>query len=592
MTQQSTKSHKIMSHKARPYQLKIEQDCYDAWSAGARVVMPVLPTGGGKTVVIGNIAEGYDYPAVAIAHRQELVGQISVALAREGIRHDLLVPPNVRRTIIKAHLDKVGRDFTSPKANWRVGGVDTIVKMKPHELTWANNVGLVVQDEGHHVLAENKWGRAFQLFKNARGLFPTATPIRADGKGLGSHADGLVDVLAEGPGMRDLIDMGYLTDYQIFCPRTSDLNLNDVEVSATTGDYNQDQVRKAVRRSSKIVGDVVKHYLTHARDKLGVTFAVDVEEATKIAAAFRDAGIPAEVVSAKTPDDLRRSVIKRFENREILQLVNVDLLGEGFDLPAIEVVSMARPTMSFSLFCQQFGRALRLMITADQQRFWDTHDDFGRRMLIAQSSKPAAIIIDHVGNVLQHGLPDKRRAWSLDRRQRRASNTANDAIPLRRCLECTQPYERVLLSCPHCVEPAPEPGQRNGPEFVDGDLIQLDPETLAKMRGEVERVDGPAYPPRDADPVVKRAIMNRHMERQRAQVKLRDAIALWAGAHNGYDDRVNYKRFYLTFGVDVLGAQSLNAADAQSLHDKIVGKLRADGYHVTIDSEVNINADN
>ena len=93
-----------------------------------------------------------------------------------------------------------------------------------------------------------------------------------------------------------------------------------------------------------VVGDVVEHYKRLAMGKLGVTFASDVETATDIASRFRAEGVPAEVVSGKTPDHLRASILRRFKNREILQLVNVDLFGEGFDLPAIEVVSMARPT--------------------------------------------------------------------------------------------------------------------------------------------------------------------------------------------------------------------------------------------------------
>lgn len=573
-----------MSHQPRPYQIDLEQACYRAWQDGARVVMPVLPTGGGKTVVVGNVAEAYEGYGVAIAHRQELVGQISVALAFEGIRHNLLVPPNVRRTIIKTHMDKVGRDFTDPNARWHVGGVDTIVKMRPVDFPWFNQVGLVVQDEGHHVLKTNKWGKAFAMFPQAHGMFPTATPIRADGKGLGSHADGLVDALVEGPPMRELIDTGYLTDYRIFCPKTSDLNLQGVEISETTGDFNQDQLRKAVRASNKIVGDVVKHYLEHARGKLGITFAVDVEEATKIAAAFRAAGVPAEVVSAKTPDDLRRNIISRFANREILQLVNVDLFGEGFDLPALEVVSFARPTQSFALFCQQFGRVLRLMIERKLMELWDRLGVQERKNLIAQSIKPFGMIIDHVGNVVRHGLPDKRRHWSLDRRDKRASKAALDAIPLRRCLRCTQPYERSELSCPFCGEACPEPSARSGPEFVDGDLYELSADVLAKMRGDQARVDGPAWIPRDAAPPVQIAMQRNHVDKQKAQLTLRHVMAQWAGANSDHDDRVNYKRFYLTFGIDVLGAKALGRQDAEVLTERIVAKLERDGY--TVDRQV------
>jgi len=84
------------------------------------------------------------------------------------------------------------------------------------------------------------------------------------------------------PSMRDIINMGYLTDYRIFAP-PSDLDLTQVAMSQATGDYNADQLRKAVHKSH-ITGDVVAHYLKLAPGKLGVTFAVDVEAATEIAA--------------------------------------------------------------------------------------------------------------------------------------------------------------------------------------------------------------------------------------------------------------------------------------------------------------------
>jgi DNA repair protein RadD len=117
--------------------------------------------------------------------------------------------------------------------------------------------------------------------------------------------------------------------------------------------------------------------------------------------------VPAEVVHSKTPDAVRTRILARFRNREILQLVNVDLFGEGFDLPAIEVVSMARATQSYGLYVQQFGRALRIM-----------------------DGKTHALIIDHVGNVGRHGLPDARRIWTLDRRERGARGRPADVIPV------------------------------------------------------------------------------------------------------------------------------------------------------------------
>lgn len=548
----------------------------NAYARGALVVMGVLATGGGKTVIVGDAVKTWDAPTAVTAHRQELTGQLSLALAAEGIAHNVVTnDPKTLRAIVSAHVEDVGRSFINPTSEIRVVGIDTLVRMNADADPWFKRVRYYVNDEGHHVLRDNKWGTGYSMFPNARGFFPTATPIRADGRGLGRDADGFVDELIEGPGMRALIDMGFLTDYRVFCPEVK-VNLAQVHISGATGDYNQHEVRKAVHAAPELIGDIVREYLARAPGKLGVTFAVDVEHAREIAQAYQRAGVPAEVITSKTPDGLRRSLLRRFRAREILQLVNVDLFGEGFDLPAIEVVSMARPTESYALFAQQFGRALRLMIDKAHVEQWGYYTDAERLWLISQSSKPRAIIIDHVGNVLRHGLPDRPREWSLAARERGSS--ASDAIPLRRCLnpKCAMPFERIRKCCPHCGA-YPMPAERTSIEAVDGDLTELDPETLRIMRGEVARIDGPA-PVLSHLPIAAQInAANHHAARQQAQAPLRHAIASWAATYAD-DDSTNYRRFWFTFGVDVVSALALNAKDAAALETRIVTDLAKRGF--------------
>ena len=572
----------------RAFQTKLEADIYNAWNQGARNVMPVAATGSGKTVVLSKLLYNEPAGSCAIAHRQELVSQISIALARNGVRHRLVGAKKASpliRIITTLQVSELGYSFFDPNAKTGVGGVDTIIRMDASD-AWFKQVVLAVQDEGHHVLKENKWGKVAQMFPHARGLFPTATPIRADGRGLGRHADGLVDAMVQAPSMRDIINMGYLTDYRIFAP-PSDLDLSTVATSTITGDFNADQLRKAVHKSH-ITGDVVSHYMRLAPGKLGVTFTVDVEAATEIASVFRARGIAAEVVSAKTPDAMRAAILRKFKNREVLQLVNVDLFGEGFDLPAIEVVSFARPTESFALYSQQFGRALRLMLNERELEGYDSLSDEGRRGVIAGSSKPVAFIIDHVNNVMRHGLPDSRRDWSLDRRNRRGGKKT-DAIPLRICANerCMQPYERIYRCCPHCGH-YPEPTVRSAPEYVDGDLMELDAATLAKLRGDIARIDGEPAVPYGAPPEVVGAIRKRHWERRQNQQSLRNMIAWWAGLENaqGHNESESYRRFFFKFGTDVATCQTLGAREAQELTEKIAIELQKFGIDGTVNAEV------
>lgn len=558
----------------RSFQIQLERDIYSAWGAGAINVMPVSATGSGKTVVLSKIMYDESAASVAIAHRQELVSQISIALARNGVRHRIVGQRKALLRIINAlQISKFGYSFTDPTSKTGVGGVDTIIRMENEP--WFDQVRLQVQDEGHHVLAGNKWGRAALKFKNARGLFPTATPRRADGRGLGRWADGLTDAMVLAPSMREIINMGYLTDYRLICPPIpKDFALDSVAVSETTGDLNQDALRKARHSSATLTGDIVDHYLKYAAGKLGVTFEVDVESATATAAAYRSRGVPAEVVHANTPETLRAHLIDRFERREILQLVNVDLFGEGFDLPAIEVVSFGRPTESFALYSQQFGRALRLMLSEDLNRSWDSFTVEERLSNIAASEKPKAIILDHVGNVLRHnGPPDKKQLWSLERRERRRSKDS-DEIPIRICVQCLQPYERSKSVCPYCGFKPVAVGSRSI-EQVDGDLTELDETTLNALRGEIARKDGDFYSPAGLPIAAQIAARSNWMDRQQSQRALRNAIAWWAGVEHarGYSESESYRRFFFKFGIDVANAQLLGSKDSEELAGKVFQEL-------------------
>jgi superfamily II DNA or RNA helicase len=537
-------------------------------------VMPVLPTGGGKTVLMGSTIQKMNRPTCAIAHRQELVSQVSLALNREGIYHGIIAPKKIQQQIIRLHHETHGYSRYNSRSEVRVAGVDSL-KLDTKD-RWFNQVGLTVIDEGHHVLTANKWGKAFAMFPNSRGLFLTAHAYRADGNGLGRHASGLVDRLVLGPTCRELINRGFLTDYDIYCPE-SDVDFSEVEISPATGDLVLPQLRAATHQSKRLVGDVVKKYLELAYGKLGVTFAVDIEEAKKIAAAYNAAGVPAEIITAKTPITVRGQFMRMFRERKILQLVSVDCLGEGVDVPAIEVVSLARRTASFQVFAQQIGRALRVLVSDDEARTWGNLSDWERLARIATSSKPKAIVIDHVGNTCYfaqwHGRPCSRQAYTLDDRESRVRIRAG-ADSLRPCVKCTKPYERFYTSCPYCGH-TPEIAGRSLPEHVDGDMVLLDPAVLVALQNEITKLDGP--PPQVFEGVVGGAIVKNHYNRQRHQASLRHIMAIWGGwrIHLGEDLRTAQKRFYLTYGVDVVTACTLGTGEADGLATRIQKDLTA-----------------
>lgn len=220
---------------------------------------------------------------------------------------------------------------------------------------------------------------------------------------------------------------------------------------------------------------------------------------------------------------------------------------------------------------------------------------FGRALRVSKG-KTHAIIIDHVGNVARHGLPDAKREWSLDRREKRGSGEAENTT--RTCVDhkvegvvtaqgCYSVFERFLKVCPFCGLEirTPTPAERTGPEHVDGDLFELDADTLAAMRGEVAKVDRPMD---EAVAEYRADLMRKHtpaigvmahtkrfavkLEAQQTAIgALREIMAIWAGHYRaaGRDDSEIFRRFYLRYGVDWLSAQALSSDAALTLGERV-----------------------
>lgn len=538
------------------YQQDDKTKIYHSWNAGNRNVLEVLPTGGGKSVIISDIAlDGArdNMPQAIIAHRNELVSQMSLHVARRGIHHRIIGPDTTIAQITRAHRSEFGRSFIAPSAATAVVGIDTLIHRADSLTQWVAQIQRWVIDEAHHVVKTNKWGKAVDLFPRAHGLGVTATPWRTDGQGLGRHADGVFDDMIIGPTLRQLIEMGNLADYEIVCP-TSDLEMTDDDLGAS-GDFTPAKMRTAAKRSH-IVGDVVAAYCQYAYTKRAICFATDVETGGKIAASFVAAGIPAICLSAETPAAQRERYVAEFRSGRIWVLVNVDLFDEGFDVPACDCVIMARPTASLGKYRQMIGRALRVA-----------------------PGKVYGLIIDHVSNWLRHGLPDKHVAWTLNRRDKRAKQEKDpEEIPLMKCLSCTKPYHRDKLFCPYCgaYPPLPTPRDRTI-QMVDGDLTLLDRAKLEEMRKATE-IESPGnmgvrVAHQSGNQMAGRGALNKQIEKLEAHTRLKTVIAQWAAVKrlDGLEDRELYKRFYLTTGVNVLGA--LDGSQSRQYFEEMANKI-------------------
>lgn len=534
----------------RDYQHELVGKVNAHWSAGVRNVLMRLDTGGGKTRIFSYFAAIHNGASAVIAHRNEIVSQISMALAANGVYHTLICSAKSRRIICAMHMRKFGKVFVTAVARCTAASAQTLVK-RDNLSDWCKSVTLWIVDEGHHLTKGSVWGKCVERFTHplCKGLIPTATPKRADGKGLGRHADGYADVMVEGPTGRWLMDNGYLSKYKIAVANSHlEQYLGDV---TDGGDWSQKQISEASHKST-IVGDVVESYRKHAWGKIGITFATDVDTANKMAERYRQAGVPAEVLTGETDIDVRAAIISRLERRELWQIVAVDVVSEGFDLPMCEVVTLARPTASLAVHLQQFGRGLRPFVT-----------------------KPFTQFIDHVGNFLRHGGgPDTPRIWSLDRRDKRAKNDAG-VIKLRICLNvtCGQPYEAFLKVCPCCGEPIPPPAGRGSPKEVDGELTLLDESVLAQLRGDVVQANLTLDDYRAkllanyAPPMAVHAHVKKHANRLEAITAVRTSMAQWGGIRHalGRSDAEIQREFYQRFGIDVLSAQAVSTDDAVKL---------------------------
>lgn len=561
----------------RDYQLDFVGDIAEAWE-DTRAVLGVLPTGGGKTVCFASVIHDHVGASAAIVHRKEIVGQISQALGRLEVKHRVVAPDNVVRRIRRRHLKEFGKSYVDDRALCGVVSVQTLTSRSAEnnrELqAWVNQVTLAVYDEGHHYVKKGLWARAVECMHRAKLLFVSATPERADGLGLGAASDGFAEVMVEGPSLQWLQDQGYLCRFQYKAPR-SDLNVSDIPLTAS-GDLNTRELRKRVVESH-LVGDVVAQYGQFAAGKRAIVFATDVQSAEEIAAEFRRVGVSAAALSGETEQGERDATLDRFESGELLVLVNVDLFDEGFDVPAADVVILARPTESLGKFLQMVGRVLRVVYA----KGFDLGTAEGRLAAIAASSKPHATVIDPVRNWERHGMPNWPRKWSLDGRTK-GQRTKSDAIPQRVCDGCTQPYPAVHKGCPYCGH-VNVPMGRSTPEQVDGDLIDLDVEALAAVFARIRAADmddndyALDQVRRGIPSIGRRADMKRHQENKYRRKVLRELVGWWLGVQPA--DRSmseKYKRFYFRFGVDIGTAFTLKADETDALIEIIRQRFEED----------------
>jgi superfamily II DNA or RNA helicase len=402
----------------RPYQQKMVDDIRLQYQMGKRSVLGVLSTGGGKTCIFSYIAQSAAKKgnrACILVHRAELLDQASRSLQRMGVTHGRIA---------------AGRSMDLSHAV-QVASVQTLAR-RLHKLP-RDFFQLLVVDEAHHSNA-GTWAAVISHFSAAKLLGVTATPIRGDGRGLGEWYEAMV----EGPSAKWLTDNGFLAAARVLAPPGFDA----AGLRKRMGDFDQ---RDAEQRVATIMGDCCSHYRKHLSGRTAIAFCCSVAHAEAVAALFTSHGIAASSIDGSMTGEQRRDLLQALETGRLKVLTSCALIGEGVDVPSVGGCILLRPTQSVSLHLQMIGRCLR-----------------------PAPGKPAAVVLDHVGNTLRLGHHLEEREWSLDGIKKRDRDKAPSVKVCPQCFAAMASQVRQCIECGHQFAPEVRELQQ-----VEGELVEV-----------------------------------------------------------------------------------------------------------------------
>jgi DNA repair protein RadD len=425
-----------MAFTLRDYQQKGVDAIRNSYLNGKRAPLFVLPTGGGKTVVFCHIADTTSRRkkrVLILVHRIELLRQTSGKLYENGIDHGLInakFTPSVMAPIQVASVQTLAPRIRKGKAR-----VD---------------YDLVIIDEAHHAAATTWKTILNALPSTCKIMGVTATPIRSDGSGL----DDIFDDLIVGPSVKFLTDRGNLVPSKVYAPAEK-LDLSAVKIK--NGDYDPNDLESIID-NTMITGNAVDYYRRLCAHKPAIVFCVSVAHAEHVAEQFRAAGFRSQSVDGSMEDAQRRGILNGLANGNVEVVTSCDIISEGTDIPAVMCAILLRPTQSLGLFLQQVGRALR-----------------------PAPGKTHAIILDHVGNCLTHGLPDDDREWTLEGQEKKARKKKDEEPPVlvKQCPTCFAMH-KPASTCPHCGHIYETQGREV--EQNDGELRELSEEDKERIK--------------------------------------------------------------------------------------------------------------
>lgn len=368
------------------------QDCvFKEWEEKTSTLV-VLPTGTGKTILFASIIKQVQPKrAMVIAHREELIFQ-----AREKIERFAGVDCEIEMAEMAAATNLFQREqVVVSTVQTQCSGNGEWSRMKRFN---PSDFGLLIIDEAHHATADT-YKRLINHYRQnpkLKVLGVTATPDRADEEALGQ----IFDSVAYDYEILDAINDGYLVPIQQQIVHIDGLDFSAVRTTA--GDLNGADLSALMEAEQNMQG-VAGASIEIIGQRRTIVFTASVKQAEMLSEIFnRHRANSSEWICGMTPKEKRRQVLAEFSEGKKQIVVNCGCLTEGYDNPGVEVIIMARPTKSRSLYAQMCGRSTRPLPGVIDGM--ESNDAFERRAAIFDSAKPSCLIVDFVGNSGRHKL--------------------------------------------------------------------------------------------------------------------------------------------------------------------------------------------
>lgn len=300
---------------------------------GNSIALLYQATGTGKTVTAVSDAKKFGKKTLFLAHRKELISQAYDTFTELWAEADV----NMYAAETKANYgDVVCGSIQSVNAN--------LEQFKPDEF------GYIIIDEAHHSSA-NSYEKILEYFNPEFTLGLTATPERADGEKILDMFKNVAHKL----DLQTAVERDVLVPVRCIRIKTN-IDLTNVRFNGVKYNFLDLETKMYIPERNNMIVD---SYLNYVKDKKTVIFCVSVNHGEEIAKLLRDKGVSAYSVSGNTNSKKRKETLAQYENGNINVLCACDLLNEGWDSPKTEVLFMARPTMSKTIYLQQLGRGMR-----------------------------------------------------------------------------------------------------------------------------------------------------------------------------------------------------------------------------------------